>query len=107
MNAKNIMDALNGIDETLFDVSEEHVKKGGTVLSKWMAAVAAFAVVIFAGGILLPGLMHPGSEQEEESSRYREGVSVTAVLGMEDVHRTVPGNDTERCGLEDTHKDSE
>ena len=28
MNAKNIMDALNGIDETLFDVSEEHVKKG-------------------------------------------------------------------------------
>ena len=27
----------------------------------------------------MPGLMHPGSEQEEESSRYREGVSVTAV----------------------------
>ena len=47
MNAKNIMDALNGIDETLFDVSEEHVKKGGTVLSKWMAAVAALAMAGF------------------------------------------------------------
>ncbi len=79
MNAKNIMDALNGIDETLFDVSEEHVKKGGTVLSKWMAAVAALAVVILAGGLFLPGLMHKGHTQEDESSRYREGVSVTAV----------------------------
>ena len=79
MKAKNLLEAMNGIDDELIEAAEENKKTARFRLPKWAAAAACLVLIIAVGVIVWPKLKPADPGNESRDSRYREGVSVVSL----------------------------
>ena len=78
MKAKNIMDALEGIDYDLIEAAENSTPAKRLRLPRWAAFAASLALVIAAAAVIFPRAT-PGQETNETAkNRYKEGTNVIA-----------------------------
>ena len=77
MKAKDIMEALNGIDDDLLMGAEEKQKTKGFHLPKWAAAAACLIIAAGAAAVILPGVMGKDGPQQE-AERLRNDVRIVS-----------------------------
>ena len=75
MKAKDLMDAVGGIDDELITAAEEYKKTKRFHLPKWAAAAACLVIIAAAGLLILPRITLKDGPRKMED-RYREGVNV-------------------------------